>query len=288
MTAPVLELYHPDDETLAAFVDDRASEEKRAMVIEHMNVCADCRDVVLMATDVAFEEPANLVRPRFGGRWLAPLAAAAAVGAVFLIPDVRYKVFGINPGALVAASGTLVERPTEGQLSLPVPYLKHDRMRGGVEDSETARIAVILGNNEASLRPNRWTRGLGLLMLATTRPEYDAAVAELQEALAKADARDRDAITIDLSAALLERNAYRAGDDQPDAHRALALADEVWNRTKSPKALWNRGLALQTLRREHEANAVWNEYLKLDPDSQWAEEVRSEYLEAEPELRPLP
>lgn len=286
MTAPVLEVHHPDDEILAAFVDNRASEETREKVIAHMAACTECRDLVVMTSDIVAEETNVVPMRKSAGRWIAPLAAAAAIGgALFFLPDVRYQVFGVSPDVLVGAASTLEKRSTPGRTSLGIEHKYEGRMRGAGEKTQdpTARVEIALGDNETSWRTNLRTRGIGQMLIATSYEEFDLAVKDLEAALANADPRERDAITIDLTAALLGRAKYPRGDDHSDAQRAYHLADEIWKRTKSPDAAWNRAAALHEMGKFAEAVEAWKQYLTVDPNSPWATEARQNIdLETEP------
>jgi anti-sigma factor RsiW len=47
----------PSDETLAAFIDGRLKgADSRAVVVDHIADCAECRDVVVMADEVRVVE----------------------------------------------------------------------------------------------------------------------------------------------------------------------------------------------------------------------------------------
>lgn len=292
MSAPVLELHHPDDETLAAFVDGRADDATRDTVMAHMAECAQCRDVVVMATEIAVEEGAfeeaagNVVPHRAAGRWLAPLfAAAAAVGAVVYIPAVRHLVVGYEPELVVAAAAPLAKRSSPGRTSMPLPWQDHLVERGAGENGDSdlgakARLYEVLADNDAALRPNARTSGLAQLSLAKDYDGFNAAVADLTKALSGAQGAERDAIEMDLAAALLGRAKFPRGDDKSDAQRAFDLADAQWKRTKSPVAAWNRAMALYYMH-SPEQDAAWRDYLSVDPNSEWAQEA-TRYLDTDP------
>jgi tetratricopeptide (TPR) repeat protein len=284
MTAPVLEVLHPEDETLAAFVDGRANEETREQVIAHIADCAECRDLVLLTSDVVREQglaatsdaPMNVVpHRRVAARWIVPFAAAAAVaGWIFFIPGGREFVVGYKPEALIGPAESLHVRSTAARISLPVPYKRHIVNRGENEDDLGSKAAVVerLFDNERAMFTNQRTSGLAQLLIATNAKEFDAAVDDLEKAYGQARAEERDAVAMDLAAALIGRGAFSSIPE--DHKRAYALADDVWKRTKSPVAAWNRAAALEALGRDKEAIAAWQTYLKLDPNSEWADEAR--------------
>jgi tetratricopeptide (TPR) repeat protein len=281
----------PDDETLAAFIDGGVDEETRKEVVAHLANCEECYSTVRAARAwKQSEEPATVVtHPRFGGRrWVAVLAAAAAVaGVVFLTPEARDR-YAMHE--LVAAANARHERPAaELPLSGGFAYRPHmDVKRGGTtDDPETSHVydprldeAAADVAERAENRPTRRNlHALGLAYLLDGHAED--AVSELASAVG---GRDGNAINhcndvdllIDFGAA-----AYATGQ------MPLALAAYTRASSLAPKNLaakFGRAQTLQILgsrtgdrdRRRHtrEAIAAWNEYLKLDPSSGWAVEAR--------------
>lgn len=55
---------------------------------------------------------------------------------------------------------------------------------------------------------------------------------------------------------------------------AAEAAQRAWSLDKTPDTAWNRAVATAALHLRQEALAAWHDYLKLDPDSQWADEAR--------------
>ena len=272
----------PDVETLAAFSEGTLAAELRLEVMEHIADCGQCQQD-LVDLDAAKRElklePDNVRRGSFG-RWIAPLAAAAAVVVVlFGVPSIRERILGGDSmGKLVEAANRAPKRATAGRLSGDFAYKEYQNFRGGDnedvsprgDDAEAAKWAVDLAAAKAAEQAentpspaNLHADGVGKLLLKTPAD----ALPVLQEA-AKADPQSV-AILTDLSAAYYARADYG---------QALATATKAWNIEHTQAAAWNRALSLEALNRKREAVDAWGEYLKLDPSSPWADEVRTKHL----------
>lgn len=70
---------HIDDEALAAFIDDRLSNDERYDVIEHLAECDSCRKVMMNASSMKQNDIYSLKRKKFLVRYLVPLALAASL-----------------------------------------------------------------------------------------------------------------------------------------------------------------------------------------------------------------
>lgn len=77
---------HPDPNLLAAFAENTLRSRERAFVLEHLALCFDCREIVLLAQPA--EEFSPLVKPQRASwfswpvlRWGAAVACVAVVGA---------------------------------------------------------------------------------------------------------------------------------------------------------------------------------------------------------------
>jgi tetratricopeptide (TPR) repeat protein len=268
--------HHPEPETLAAFVDRRLNEAERQEVMKHMAECAECRDNVLLSTEVvAMEAPvvnvealaANVVRPWFGWKTIVPLAAAASIAVVVAVPLFRHDPMR----DAYKFAKTVNERPSDARLSLDIPYQSpKPRMRGTAEvGSPTTLYAAEDAQQRAAEKPtvkNLHAAGL-LLMYAGKHKE---AVAELERAVA-ADPNPSAALLNDLSAAYL---SYGGSPQQ-----ALLNAERVWKVEQTPTAAWNRALALEAIgTRDAEARAAWEKYLEMEPNPEWVKEARERHL----------
>jgi hypothetical protein len=257
----------PTEETLAAFIDDRLDAPTRRKVTEHVAGCGECRELVNMATDFEMSEtPANVARGKFGWSGAAAALAAAAVIAVFALRPAF--LFRPDIEDVVAASRSLDYRPSVGQFATEFPYQEESpKTRGDGGDEEELPDVKLL--NIAAEAKDPHVKGLALLHLSTSEREYyDDAIALLEASFKSAPPDEKDAITIDYAAALL---SHWAKDE--DRELALKLSTDVWNRTRRPKAAWNRAAALESLRRYPEAFKAWEEYGALDASSKWAQEA---------------
>lgn len=274
MTAPMFISQHPSDETLAVFIDDRLDPASRPELLAHIASCGECREIVLMATDLQAADvlPDNVRQGSFGRRgWVAAVAgvaAAAAIGFVTLQP----VLVGPNVGEVVAAVGTLEKRPSAGRIAGLSYKVAREPKRGTEEQThdQAALFRVAADLDEAKF-PNAHAVGLATLGLAENDADLKKAIDLLSSAYEKAKGDERDAVAIDLAAARLARLYWV--DSKEDAKSALDLSNEVLKHKESPEALWNKALALEALD-EKAAIVAWDNYLKLDPNSKWSVEAQ--------------
>jgi hypothetical protein len=310
MTAPMLMTDCPTEETLAAYVDDRLDAATRLEVTEHLASCGDCRELVMMASDFRqTEAPGNVVTGTFGRRgWIAVAAGLAAAAAIIVVvlpyADPRFvqgsvrstatywkQIFGLLPAPddvmvadmddVIEAASELSRRPALGRLAGDFPYREPVRTyRGGGDESsdvQKAELYTLTAKLQEEKSPDLHRLGVATFFIAENGSGFKDAVAYLEAGHKKAQGNERDAIAIDLAAALL---AYgRWNGDEKLYERAFELSDDVWARKKTPAAAWNRAVALGMSQRTAEAISAWNDYLNLDGTSEWAKEARK--LQAE-------
>ena len=278
MTAAVpSEMNHPTDQTLAAFVDETLNAAERQEVMTHMADCAECLEAVMWTAEIKETETpaatiaANVVSPPFGWKRIVPLAAAASLAIVIGLPQVRGPIADrFDRRDVVTAANKLDKRQTEGRLSLDAVHKSFKgRLRGG-ESAAEAMVEIARHNMEAVAAERATPANLHALGLAYL---VEGKRAEAVDALTKATATDPSADYLnDLAAAYLERN--EEGDDL----RALNAANRAMELERTAAGVWNRALALERLGRDAEAKKTWQEYLQMDPNSKWAEEVRARNL----------
>ncbi|MEO8378830.1 MAG: zf-HC2 domain-containing protein [Acidobacteriota bacterium] len=288
MTAGVTMKDCPNDELLAAFIDGRLDGAARMAVVEHLADCAACRDAMLMADDLAAAQvvpQANkVVRGRFRSRMMPPLLAAAAVlCVVFLIPDVRDRLFDrTGMGALAKRASTIERRPTLARLGEDFDEYKPSppRVRGANDkEDDFTRADVMEAQHELEARQQqgplsaRDLRRLGVTYLLTG-DHPDQAVESLEKALMSTTGTTEipRAIAACEDVGLLTDlvNAYLALKKK-DA--AFEVAQRAWSLDQSPVTAWNRALSLET-RDPRGADQAWDAYLRLDTSSKWAQEAR--------------
>ena len=274
------ELQHcPDAEILAAFIDQRGTEQERRMVTEHLSVCDDCLAVVGEATRFAdSSEPET--RGVEGGasirRFPTPLLLAAAamlivvIGAAIVV--MRRDAAPASYNRFVAATNEMTHRPYEGRLS---------------GDFEWRPSEPVLRSGETAERSDpRWLRlqsAAGEVLADERTAEEQRARAELvagdpERAVyalrSRADAdRGNADLWSDLAVAELTL-AHRSGD-RGAALRAAAAAEQAIQIDGSNAAAWfNGALAAEQLGLIPQAREAFTRYLDLDPNSPWTEEAR--------------
>ena len=270
-------LAHPAAEDLGRFVEGTLDDAARAAIVDHIADCDECRIVVVDSSE--FIEPARstseFIKPaQATGHWWWQAAAAAVVliAAVGMFTYTQRR----DPAAKLTKEYAQVKlRPIEGRLS-GVPYTEWRVTRGGsdsndeTEDSllaimrgEAASLAELSGDDAKTLH----ARGVGLLL--ESKESVDDSLAPLRAAAAKEPGNVQ--YQNDLATALIA-----AGSRDP---AKLQLAVDACNRAiqvdpRSPEALFNRAVALESLHRTQEAVAAYDLYLSVDPSSHWAKEVR--------------
>lgn len=282
MTTPMLMTKHPTEELLASYIDDQLEPATREPVTEHLTSCGACREIVLMSTAYQMdEETANVTPGNFGARrWMAAIGGLAAAAAIAVIVVRPSSWFGYEVDDLRAASLSQPKRISVGRLDGFAYQEKPDGAKRGEEGKDVGLSDVELLNIAAELAadvekgksPDPHVVGLTTLLIGKNGKDFSDAVAKLEEAYRKAGGAERDSIAIDLAAALIAKAGWSG--DAADYRRALELSNDVLKRTQeSPEALWNRAVAKEALYPKAEALGAWDDYLKVDPDSQWAIEA---------------
>jgi tetratricopeptide (TPR) repeat protein len=281
----------PDSALLAAFLDGMLTGYERSAVVTHLAECPVCRKVAL--TVIEFQEEAahdaewqpvpparepTAVEMR-EKRWSSEKTRAPAVAIsfavlliavaiplldLFLKPPHRAPVETLASAAAgqrpisARVSGGFAFAPAPREPSLPLP----------------ARSPLLLAANrvrrdyaEDYAAPSR--RAVGVAALLSGDPS--AAVASLS--IAALAAPNEGEVANDLAAALFER-ARRLGsaEDLPAAldaaERAVRLAPQMF------EAWFNRALIITALGLQGEARGAWQDYLRRDASSPWADEAR--------------
>ena len=283
MTTPMLMTEHPTEQLLAEFIDDKLDTAALPAVTDHLASCGECREIVLLAHDYQVsEEPANVTRGTFGKQpWLPALglAAAAAIAIVVVQPS---WLFGPKLDDLVAAARTETERPSDGRLAGGFAFSKQPSTMRGAQEGDFGNVELLTLADKLQNRDDSHLRGLSLLLIAKTPQDVEEAVKQLNAAYEAASGEKRDAIAIDLAAALFA-HARRSNDRDQDYARALALSNDVLKRQpQSAEALWNRAVALDAIslqeyespQKKADAIRAWDDYRKVDSSSEWAQEAR--------------
>ncbi len=268
----------PDPESIAAYLDNRLRARERARMTEHLASCEVCYSVFCEAaqTDVggvAARERRTWV-PRATIAWMSTAAAVAA--AVFLV--VATGVIPWRPPdselrALVTAVGS--NRPIEARLTGGFAYgALRGSLRSGAPTSSAAspEVRIAAAHAEKILASRGTPEALHALGVASVVVgDLDRGIPMIERAVSQPSPDPR--FLTDLAAAYLSR-ATRDSQHQ-DLVKALAAADRAVKLNQSlAEALFNRALALEQLTLTDEARAGWQEYLRVDENSGWADEAR--------------
>ena len=278
----------PDPETLAAYLDGRLARGERERVTEHVADCDACYFVVTEAAQTASTaeltiEPAPVST---GHGWWAskPVIWSSSIAGALATAAMVWLVVGggwltsssesASLQALVAAVGN--ERTVEARLTGGFAY---GPLRGPVRSGELSAVPVSpdvriaaarIEKDELGRRTPRAFRMLGLAYLVTG--DIGRAVNALEDAT-KGPTPDAQALS-DLAAAYLSR-ATRTNQPQ-DLTKALATADRAVRADgKLAEAWFNRADALERLSLIPQAREAWQDYVKIDSQSEWADEARS-------------
>ena len=270
----------PDLETIAAYVDGRLGPGERGRIAAHLAGCPDCYFVFSEAAQTHVTK--NAVEPdrRTGTAWWKrprvawPAAAALATAAsVWIAVGTLFRAAQPELQALVAAVGT--DRTIEGRLTGGFAY---GPVRGVVRAGEPSAVTVSpdvriaaaqIEKDAAANRTPRTLHALGTAYLL--QGDTGRAVDTLEQV---ADATKNDArVLSDLSAAYLAQ-AVRGSEPQ-DFAKALTAAERATRADpKLPEAWFNRAYALERLSLADQAKQGWQDYLKVDATSGWADEAR--------------
>lgn len=158
------------------------------------------------------------------------------------------------------------ERPIEPRVSA-LPYAYFQRTTRGSEEKDPRpddlRRAQLHLEQAVREKPTPAAHhALGKVYLA--QGKFDDAIREFDQSLS--GNTNQAQIYNDLGVAWLEKRDYNRSIDS--FNKALQLDGN------SLEALFNRALAYEKQSRVEEAKAAWNEYLKRDSTSPWADEAR--------------
>ena len=271
---------HPDDEMLAAYLDQTLAARDAATIERHASVCAQCRTVLVdTAAVLASERAETKSQPlrwpwRTGSALIGLASAAALLLAVRAIAPERLPQWlgGADyRSALVAAAAASPVRFAEGRFTGGFPYAPAPPVtRGTSEQPPVAEVQIAAAEIEQRLDADNRANALAALGVAyVARGEWDRGVAALERAAALAP--NHAPTQSDLSAAYLAR-ARQGSSDYPDA---LAAAERALKLSAPPlEASFNRAVALERMGMRERAARAWDDYLARDSDSPWAAEAR--------------
>jgi CHAT domain-containing protein len=269
----------PIDSDLAAVAGGGLDSIRRGEVIEHALRCPKCKDVMAAIAD--FHEELSDANSGTSIRRIVAVAAGivlAIAGSALGISWWRSSLRS-TPGTIEQLARAAGERRlASGRLSGGFSWAPSDRDRGektrGSENWDIAGIASQLAGTE---RADAHALGIAHLLLGNA----DEAVRYLEQA--SREAPQDPAVWSDLAAALIERG--KAAGSAEDLVRGLDAAGRALGlKPGLPLATFNRALALEELGLREAAIEAWEDYQRIDPDSDWSKEARAraEKLRAAP------
>lgn len=217
----------------------------------------------------ALKERQTAVAPK---RWL-PSPELRIAASILIVVGLSFGVwYGLRGGESefdkgLAALQTAysVERPIQPRVSA-LPYAKFSQTRGsgdGDQRTDQLRLAELHLAEAVRTKPTPEAHhALGKVYLA--QGKFDEAIREFEQSLSGSN--NQAQIYNDLGVAWLEKGDYNRSID--NFNKALQLDGNLL------EALFNRALAYEKQSRVEEAKTAWNEYLKRDSTSPWADEAR--------------
>lgn len=271
---------HLDAATIAALVDRTLDPATRAAAEAHLAACADCREVWVETSEVVEEGQSLEARTepmphlRRLPKWLY---GGAAIAASALVATITWSLFVGRDNVdgvindLVDAVGTA--RFSVARVSVPFEHGTPPAATRGTGEATAPSLAVQrqvirLQELQNAGRTADTLRGAGLGYLAI------GDVAKAVMALEEASELAPELVSVDLSAALLER--WRLTGDAHDVTRALHFAETaVLARPDDLAARFNLALALEGVGLRDRAIAAWQTYLEYESDDRWRREAES-------------
>jgi tetratricopeptide (TPR) repeat protein len=269
-------------ECLTDYLEGSLDPVVRSAFESHLIACDDCRENLALFMRVLREgvhphEEAPLQQldnvwaarkiqpvpaPRRGRLFRRIAYAIAGIAALFLIALFVGKFsLGSKPSVAEQAVAALVERvrPFEPRV-VGQSYMAVQEVTRGAEDPVRDVLAAKVTEDPTLAYE------VGRYFLLVTK-EYDKAIKHLKTAVAAPKGAPAD-VHNDLGVAYLQSGPANLEDAEVEFKNALELSP-----THAP-ALFNLSLLYSRESRTAEANQRRQEYLALDPDSGWAEEIQ--------------
>jgi tetratricopeptide (TPR) repeat protein len=231
---------------------------------------------------------AYLFTPKWRAVAVALLLVAVGVGAWSLF----FRVSEVDKGMIALNDAYRKQRPLEARIT-GLSYAPFMNSRGNAQsdvDYRARDLSVILLLDAASKEQSaKALHAAGRLYMA--QKEFDKAILQFQEAL-KSSPNDAQ-LHADLGAAMLEqakllRDRNEDGKVMDKLLESQQHLDEALRLNHSlPEASFNKALCLEEMLMPGQAREAWQNYLKLDPNSKWADEARH-HLRDISELRSAP
>lgn len=261
---------HPDEETMAAFLDGKLDPGGIADVTGHLAECGDCRTIIGEAARFESEQAAA-AHPATRAWRLRAMAAVIAAAAV-LLPVARYLQQSRQPLRVLIAAAPRDHRATDARLSdfewAPRPVAQRGAPAQTPSQLRFGGVAgkVLEENDHKDTAEARHAAGVAHLLIGHT--------AQSLEKLERAASESKDArVWNDLAAArysvaVREERKAMLPSALAAASTALRLEPEL------AEAQFNQALILEASELADEARKAWERYLELDPNSEWSAEAR--------------
>lgn len=293
------ELSMAEDELIESYIDDELSADDRERFESYFLVTTERKQKVRLARGL-----------REYVTRLAPAAAAAAAGKAedtkgffdwrqyFSMPVLRFATIllvvaglgygvwrvgfyqsDVDKGLARLQSAYKGSRPLDSRIVgfdyAAMPQLRGPGSKEKVSSTERDSAAAILSNAVSDNRSADSLYALGKVYLANK--ELDKALECFEQAV---ELNPRDArIRSDLGAAYLEKGKGTLNENSKTglellekALKNLEKAIELDQKMKEPR--FNRAICLEALVLPDQAKKAWNEYIEIDPGSEWADEAR--------------
>lgn len=276
--------HHPEARTMVAFIEGRLDPGELQSVTAHLRGCAECRTVVVETARFEQEEERAQQHEslrRLGLQWW--LAAAAVLAVVFYSVTFYRHREPATPITRLIAAAPREHRLIESRLSgFPWARLQAPSRGETAPDPSDLRLAGAAGDvlektsgqQEAEARHSA---GVAYLLIGRS---HEGIVALEQAASRSNDARAWN----DLAAA----RYVEAADEERPSQFVAALADADHALRIDPKlteARFNRALILERLGVREKARQAWQQFLDLEPESEWSIEAREHLRKLGPQAK---
>jgi CHAT domain-containing protein/cytochrome c-type biogenesis protein CcmH/NrfG len=287
-----------EEELIEEYVEDSLTPDEKQSFEKHFLVSEERRENVMISRALRryildkekkqqneiSEKPKNenFYKSLFRNLFASPLPIAASVLIFLVLSSLVFWNFYFRTSesqeALISLNKAYqTERPLESRIT-SFSYAPFNNVRGNSEEkvqlNERNRAERIL-LDLASANPNAENlHSLGRLYLA--KKDFDQAIAQLEKA--KQLNSQNPEILNDLGIAYFEKGrtvSHQSGESLKLLAMSLENLERAIETSPSfPEAHFNKALSLQYSNAPKQAQEAWNEYLKLDSDSAWAEEAR--------------
>ncbi len=222
-----------------------------------------------------FSFPSSLLTTGFGSAPSLRLAGAVGVTAILVVFSSFfawnwYATYSTRQGLALLNKAYEDERPLESRIS-GLNYAPHYRLRSG-ENSQVDKNEVDRAKRQIEDSGDPFL----LASLYLTQKDFDAAIQQLKKALLK-DPKNAQ-IYSDLGVAYLEKGQLE--EDKGVRFKMTVQAYDNIEKALGIKpdlqpALFNKARCLEALPLVNQAKEAWEEYLKHDGTSKWADEART-------------